>query len=217
MSHVIVFIAVTGLHNYHKYVYSYNNSYLPQSFPSTPVARSIHSSPKTVPFLSHSSPTTVFHSSLISAPKLFHSSLIPAPKLCSIPLSFQPQNCVPDVIIWMLSGNNRVAVKRIPSHLLMYSKTAKARGKLCGRVQTIFLMVRHCMGTQAVSKLQLSLPPSHPFLSSLLPFPLSPLSFLSPTPSHPLLPPSTLSFLPSLLSQTAPCSGEGRGAGGSQR
>ena len=84
MSHVIVFIAVTSLHNYHKYVYSYNNSYLPQSFPSTPVARSIHSSPKTVPFLSHSSPTTVFH-----------SSLIPAPQLCSIPLSFQPHNCVP--------------------------------------------------------------------------------------------------------------------------
>ena len=60
--------------------------------------------------------------------------------------SFQPQNCVPDVIIWMLTGNKRVAVKRIPSHLLIYSKTAKARGKLCGKVQTIFLMVRHYMG-----------------------------------------------------------------------
>ena len=70
--------------------------------------------------------------------------------------SYQPQNCVPDVIIWMLAGNKRVAVKRIPSHLLMYSKTAKARGKLCGKVQTIFLMVRHYVGTQAVSKLYFS-------------------------------------------------------------
>ena len=69
--------------------------------------------------------------------------------------SYQPQNCVPDVIIWMLAGNKRVAVKRIPSHLLMYSKTAKAkaRGKLCGKVQTIFLMVRHYVGTQAVSNI----------------------------------------------------------------
>jgi len=55
----------------------------------------------------------------------------------------QTQNCIPDVIIWMLSGNKRVACKRIPSHLLMYSTLGKARGKLCGKVQTIFLTVRN--------------------------------------------------------------------------
>ena len=60
----------------------------------------------------------------------------------------QHQNSVPDVIIWMLAGNKRVAVKRIPSHLLMYSKTAKARGKLCGKVQTIFLTVGHYTSCQ---------------------------------------------------------------------
>ena len=53
----------------------------------------------------------------------------------------QPQNSVPDVIIWMLSGNKRVAVHRIPSHLLMHSPKAKACGKLCKKIQTIFLLV----------------------------------------------------------------------------
>ncbi len=54
----------------------------------------------------------------------------------------QPQNSVPDVVVWMLSGQKRVAVKRIPSHELMYSTVAKARGKNCGKLQTIFLGVR---------------------------------------------------------------------------
>ena len=53
----------------------------------------------------------------------------------------QPQNAVPDVIVWMLSGNDRVAVCRIPSHELMYSSIAKARGKNCGKIQTIYLTV----------------------------------------------------------------------------
>ena len=55
--------------------------------------------------------------------------------------TFQPQNSVPDVIIWMLSNNKRVAVKRIPSHELMYSAVGKCRGKNCGKIQTIHLMV----------------------------------------------------------------------------
>ena len=56
-------------------------------------------------------------------------------------LTFQPQNSVPDVIIWMLSNNKRVAVRRIPSHELMYSAVGKCRGKNCGKIQTILLMV----------------------------------------------------------------------------
>ena len=53
----------------------------------------------------------------------------------------QPQNSVPDVIIWMLAGKKRVAVKRIPSHEIMHASTAKARGKNCGKMQTIILRV----------------------------------------------------------------------------
>ena len=56
-------------------------------------------------------------------------------------LCIQPQNCIPDVVIWMLSGNKRVAVKRIPSHEIMYSCNAKARGKKCGKLQVLFLTV----------------------------------------------------------------------------
>lgn len=41
----------------------------------------------------------------------------------------------------MLSGKKRVAVKRIPSHEIMYAKTGKARGKNCGKIQTITLIV----------------------------------------------------------------------------
>ena len=51
----------------------------------------------------------------------------------------QPQNSVPDVIIWMLSDNKRVAVKRIPSHELMYSVVGKYCGKNCGKLQTMTL------------------------------------------------------------------------------
>ena len=52
----------------------------------------------------------------------------------------QPQNSVPDVIIWMIFDGKRVAVKRIASHELMYSCT-KQSGKNCGKVMTIYLTV----------------------------------------------------------------------------
>ena len=52
----------------------------------------------------------------------------------------QPQNSIPDVIIWMLSDKKRVAVKRIPSHELMYSSTTQS-GKNCGKLMTIYLTV----------------------------------------------------------------------------
>ncbi len=41
----------------------------------------------------------------------------------------------------MLAGNKRVAVQRIPSHEIMYSSTAMARGKNCGKVQVMLLTV----------------------------------------------------------------------------
>ena len=41
----------------------------------------------------------------------------------------------------MLSGQSRVACCRIPSHELMYSGVTEKRGKLCGVVQNIMLMV----------------------------------------------------------------------------
>lgn len=51
---------------------------------------------------------------------------------------------MPDVIIWMLRGEKRVAFARVPAHNIMYSNfSEQARGKHCGRTQTIFMQVRN--------------------------------------------------------------------------
>ncbi|KAL5471557.1 hypothetical protein EMCRGX_G029682 [Ephydatia muelleri] len=53
----------------------------------------------------------------------------------------EPQNAIPDVVIWMISGNKRIASCRIPASSLMFSETSRCRGKMCGKFQTIFLTV----------------------------------------------------------------------------
>ncbi|KAM9716080.1 myoferlin-like isoform 2-T2 [Menidia menidia] len=55
-------------------------------------------------------------------------------------LAEEPQNSMPDVIIWMLRGEKRVAYCRIPAHQIMYSTySEQACGRHCGKTQTIFL------------------------------------------------------------------------------
>ena len=51
----------------------------------------------------------------------------------------QPQNSIPDVIIWMLCGNQRTAYYRVPAHELIYSSKAECRGELCSKIQTLTL------------------------------------------------------------------------------
>eukprot|EP00731_Ephydatia_muelleri_P020360 Em0013g87a len=51
----------------------------------------------------------------------------------------EPQNAIPDVVIWMISGNKRIGSCRIPASSLMFSETSRCRGKMCGKFQTIFL------------------------------------------------------------------------------
>ncbi|MGH0119718.1 UNVERIFIED_CONTAM: hypothetical protein FKN15_058671 [Acipenser sinensis] len=47
---------------------------------------------------------------------------------------------MPDVIIWMLRGEKRVAYARIPAHQIIFSTTSEqACGKYCGKTQTIFM------------------------------------------------------------------------------
>lgn len=54
----------------------------------------------------------------------------------------QPQNSMPDVIIWMLRGEKRVAYSRIPAHQVLYSTySEQACGRHCGKTQTVFLKV----------------------------------------------------------------------------
>lgn len=58
----------------------------------------------------------------------------------------QPQNSMPDIIIWMIRGEKRLAYARIPAHQVLYSTSGgNASGKYCGKTQTILLKVHlHC-------------------------------------------------------------------------
>uniref|UniRef100_A0A8C7N0A7 Fer-1 like family member 6 n=1 Tax=Oncorhynchus kisutch TaxID=8019 RepID=A0A8C7N0A7_ONCKI len=50
-----------------------------------------------------------------------------------------PQHTIPDVFVWMLSNNKRVAYARISARDLIYSASPEERGKDCGKIQTLFL------------------------------------------------------------------------------
>ncbi|XP_047127416.1 myoferlin isoform X1 [Hydra vulgaris] len=51
----------------------------------------------------------------------------------------EPQNSMPDVIIWMLSGTKRIAYHRIPAYEILYSKNPLAKGSKCASLQNIVL------------------------------------------------------------------------------
>ncbi|XP_053126190.1 fer-1-like protein 5 isoform X3 [Hemicordylus capensis] len=52
----------------------------------------------------------------------------------------ETQISLPDVVIWMLCDDTRVAYARVKPHKIMFSKAGPyAKGRLCGKTQTIFL------------------------------------------------------------------------------
>ncbi|XP_063155720.1 fer-1-like protein 6 [Candoia aspera] len=51
----------------------------------------------------------------------------------------EPQHTVPDVFIWMLSNNKRIAYTRIPAKDVLYSPANEQRGKHCAKIKTHFL------------------------------------------------------------------------------
>uniref|UniRef100_A0A8C6QVT3 Fer-1 like family member 6 n=1 Tax=Nannospalax galili TaxID=1026970 RepID=A0A8C6QVT3_NANGA len=51
----------------------------------------------------------------------------------------EPQHTIPDVFIWMLSNNKRVAYGRIPAKDLLYAPIREQMGKHCGKIKTHFL------------------------------------------------------------------------------
>ncbi|XP_039980979.1 LOW QUALITY PROTEIN: otoferlin [Xiphias gladius] len=54
-------------------------------------------------------------------------------------LADEPQHSIPDVFIWMMSNNKRVAYARIPSKDILYSIVDEETGKDCGKVKAVFL------------------------------------------------------------------------------
>ncbi|XP_076214866.1 fer-1-like protein 5 [Aptenodytes patagonicus] len=56
-------------------------------------------------------------------------------------LAVEPQVGVPDALLWLLRGERRVACARVPAADLMFSRSGPgACGRLCGRIQTLFLV-----------------------------------------------------------------------------
>nr|XP_034974750.1 fer-1-like protein 5 [Zootoca vivipara] len=62
----------------------------------------------------------------------------------------EAQISIPDVMIWMLCDDKRVAHTRVRSHTIMFSKAGPhARGRMCGKTQTIFLQSAQNTGENA--------------------------------------------------------------------
>uniref|UniRef100_A0AAY4B2F1 C2 domain-containing protein n=1 Tax=Denticeps clupeoides TaxID=299321 RepID=A0AAY4B2F1_9TELE len=53
-----------------------------------------------------------------------------------------PQHTVPDVFVWLLSNNKRVAYARVNSRHLLYSENPEEVGRDCGKIQTLFLKAK---------------------------------------------------------------------------
>ncbi|XP_023192514.1 fer-1-like protein 6 isoform X1 [Xiphophorus maculatus] len=51
----------------------------------------------------------------------------------------EPQHTVPDMFVWLLSNNKRVAYARLRTRDLLYSSNQEARGLLCGKIVTLYL------------------------------------------------------------------------------
>ncbi|XP_040474271.1 fer-1-like protein 5 [Falco naumanni] len=56
-------------------------------------------------------------------------------------LAVEPQAGVPDVLLWLLRGERRVACARVPAADIMFSRSGPGTcGQFCGRIQTLFLV-----------------------------------------------------------------------------
>ncbi|KAM6992477.1 otoferlin isoform 3-T3 [Tautogolabrus adspersus] len=54
-------------------------------------------------------------------------------------LAEEPQHSIPDVFVWMMSNNKRIAYARVPSKDILYSIVDEETGKDCGKVKAVFL------------------------------------------------------------------------------
>ncbi|XP_071428720.1 fer-1-like protein 4 isoform X1 [Pithys albifrons albifrons] len=74
-------------------------------------------------------------------------------KLCF--MAKEPQCTLPDVLIWMLSNNRRVAYARIPAQNILYSVVEEEKGKDCAKIQTVFMKVPGLHTGEIFAKLEI--------------------------------------------------------------
>ncbi|NWV66140.1 FR1L4 protein, partial [Malurus elegans] len=67
----------------------------------------------------------------------------------------EPQCTLPDVLIWMLSSNKRVAYARIPAQNILYSVVEEEKGKDCAKIQTVFMKVPGLHTGEVFAKLEI--------------------------------------------------------------
>ncbi|NXE81361.1 FR1L4 protein, partial [Cochlearius cochlearius] len=67
----------------------------------------------------------------------------------------EPQCTLPDVLIWMLSNNRRVAYARVPAQNILYSVVEEEKGKDCAKIQTVFMKVPRLHTGEIFAKLEI--------------------------------------------------------------
>ncbi|XP_027639538.1 fer-1-like protein 4 isoform X3 [Falco peregrinus] len=67
----------------------------------------------------------------------------------------EPQCTLPDVLVWMLSNNRRVAYARIPAQNILYSVVEEEKGKDCAKIQTVFMKVPGLHTGEIFAKLEI--------------------------------------------------------------
>lgn len=52
-------------------------------------------------------------------------------------MTFQPQDCWPDILIYMIYGKKKIATRRIESEDVVFSMVDEEIGEQCGKIQSI--------------------------------------------------------------------------------
>ena len=60
--------------------------------------------------------------------------------------ALQPQNSMPDVVVWLISGTKRIASFRIPAYDVLYSPNVESCGQYCSKVFNMFMKVTRVCG-----------------------------------------------------------------------
>nr|XP_045013191.1 fer-1-like protein 4 [Jaculus jaculus] len=72
-------------------------------------------------------------------------------------LAQEPQPPLPDVLVWMFSGQRRVAYARIPAQDVLFSVVEEERGRDCGKIQSLLLTAPGAAPGEVCAKLELFL------------------------------------------------------------